>query len=68
MKRETCESCSAFNALAFECRRHAPNAVPVPQQNAVGQTVGLASMGIYPATKADGWCMEHMVVPLVVSH
>jgi len=66
MSRSTCETCNAFNALANECRRHAPNAVPMPQSNAMGQVVGLASAGIYPATTKDGWCLEHVVIPIAV--
>jgi len=59
MKRETCDSCKAFNPTARECRRHAPVMVPVQQQNLAGQA-GVAAMGIYPATTAEGWCCEYI--------
>lgn len=54
MKRPTCDECSAFNALGNECRRHAPLAVPIQQPG------GIAAAGIYPATRGDSWCLEHV--------
>lgn len=56
--RKCCKDCDAFAPLTRQCRRHAPVMVPVPQANAAGQQVGVAAMGLYPATTDDGWCLE----------
>jgi len=47
-----CGKCSAFAPLTRQCRRRAPQAVPVN----VGKAV--EAMGIWPATIETNWCLE----------
>lgn len=51
MKR--CEICRFFAALAKECRRRGPTAVPVGV--GAGQ---IQVMGVFPPTQAGNWCGE----------
>jgi len=57
---KTCETCLAFNEPDSECRRKAPVMVPVPAQGLMPGQVGFVSLGMYPATKKDKWCAEHL--------
>jgi hypothetical protein len=53
----TCKDCQAYNADKHECRRNPPVMVPIPQQALQPGQVNFASIGLYPATPHDGWCM-----------
>lgn len=68
--RPGCDTCRAFSEPTGECRRKSPGMVPVPQwenPNAPpgqqGRFLGFASAGLYPATNALEWCVEHQAVP-----
>lgn len=60
----SCKDCRAFEGLKRECRRKSPVMVPVQQQGIAGQT-GYAAMGMYPATSAEGWCLEFIPAEVV---
>lgn len=50
---QTCGNCAAFAAMARECRRKPPTAVPI--QNDKNQ---LQCVGFFPGTTHDRWCLE----------
>lgn len=52
---QTCGNCAAFAAMARECRRKSPTAVPI--QNDKNQ---VQSVGFFPETTHDRWCLEYV--------
>jgi hypothetical protein len=50
---KTCGSCAAFCALKNECRAKSPT--PFLINGPEGAPV---SVGVFPATRAEGWCAE----------
>jgi hypothetical protein len=51
-EKPSCAICSAFNAMAKQCRRKSPELVTV------NGPAGLQFMGTWPGTSADHWCLE----------
>lgn len=58
VKRDTCETCKAFDPLNTSCRRKSPVPVPVPQAGG-----GLKVMGVFPWAEKNGWCLDHVPLP-----
>lgn len=57
-RTQRCGNCRAFNAINHECRRKSPVMVPLPQMSRVGQLEGFKSVGLFPASARDSWCLE----------
>jgi hypothetical protein len=51
--RQTCQTCAAYSAITHECRLNAPTAVVL--QGPTGQPI---TLGVWPAARAEGWCMQ----------
>jgi hypothetical protein len=62
MERQRCSECAAFNALNNECRREAPKPALISEG---GQT---RVLGMWPATRAEHWCLAFVIDPKITTN